>query len=41
MRKLYANIFLKVLTQEENDDVLYVAKTGWRMKRVPVSCKGR
>jgi hypothetical protein len=37
MQKLCEKIVLEVLTQEQKQ---CVAKTGWRMKRVPRSCKG-
>jgi hypothetical protein len=30
----------KFWLRSKNDDVLLVAKAGWRMKRVPISCKG-
>jgi hypothetical protein len=40
MRKLCAKIVWKFWLRSKNNYVLLVAKTGWRMKRVPISCKG-
>jgi transposase len=40
MWKLCAKIFLKVLTQEQNDDMLHVANTGWRMGGFQFLAKG-
>jgi hypothetical protein len=32
--------FQKFWLRSKHDDMLLVAKTGWKMKRVPISCKG-